>query len=102
MLINSGLGNEFWGFAVFATAHIMNRMPSRVHMGKSPYEICRQTKPTVGHLQIFGCVTHVHIPIETQRKLERKSVPCILFGNAENQGHRVYKLYSPRTKKTIT
>lgn len=39
MLLGAGLGNEFWGHAVLATAYIMNRMPSRVHAGKTPLQI---------------------------------------------------------------
>ena len=39
MLLDAGLGNEYWGFAILATVHIMNRMPTRVHAGKSPFEM---------------------------------------------------------------
>ena len=38
-LADADLGNEFWGYVVLATAHIINRMPSRVHEGRSPVEI---------------------------------------------------------------
>ena len=102
MLLDSGLGNEFWGYAVLATAHIMNRMPSRAHARKSPYETWTGTKPTVGHLRVFGCPAQVHIPAETRRKLDRKSAPFIFIGYAEDQGTRVYKLYNEQTRKVIT
>ena len=65
MLIDSGVGNEFWGYAVLAMAHIINRMPSRAHAGKSPFEIWERKKPAIGHLRVFGCPAHVHIPTVT-------------------------------------
>ena len=102
MLIDSGLGNEFWGFAVLATAHIINRMPSRSRAGKSPFEIWTGTKPTISHLRVFGCTGYAHVPAETRRKLDRKSVSCIFIGYAEDQGTRVYKLYDKETKKILT
>ena len=102
MLLDAGLGNQFWGFAILAAAHIINRMPSRVHAGQSPFEIWTGNKPGIGHLRVFGCPTHVLIPAENRRKLDSKSAQCIFIGYAENQGTRVYKLYQPNTGKTIT
>ena len=102
MLIDSGLGNEFWGLAVLAMAHILNRMPSRMHAGRSPIEIWTGSKPTIGYLRVFGCSAHVLIPAETRRKLDRKSASCIFIGYAENQGTRVYKLFNEQTRKEIT
>ena len=102
MLIDSGLGNKFWGLAVLATAHIINRMPSRSRAGKSPFEIWTGTKPTIGYLRVFCCPADVLIPAETRRKLDRKSTSCIFIGYAEDQGTRVYKLYNEQTRKVIT
>ena len=102
MLLDAGLGNQFWGFAILAAAHIINRMPSRVHAGKRPFEIWTGIKPGIGHLRIFGCPTHVLIPTENRRKLDSKSAQCIFIGYAEKQGTRVYNLYQPNTGKTIT
>ena len=101
MLLDAGLGNQFWGFAILAAAHIINRMPSRVHAGKSSFEIWTGTKPGIGHLRIFGFPTHVLILAENRRKIDFKSAQCIFIGYAEKQGTRVYNLYQPNTGKTI-
>ena len=102
MLIGSGLGNVFWGHAVLATAHIINGMPSRSRAGKSPFEIWTGTKRTISHLRVFGCTGYAHVPAETRRKLDRKSVSCVFIGYAEDQGTRVYKLYDQETRKILT
>ena len=102
MLLDAGLGNEYWGFAILAAVHIMNRMPTRVHAGKSPFEMWTGNRPTIGHFRVFGCPAHVFIPAETRRKLDPKSVECTFIGYAESQGTRVYRLYQPETGKKIT
>ena len=102
MLQGAGLGNEFWGQAVLATAYIINRMPSRVHANKTPYEIWTGVQPTIGHLRVFGCPAYVHVLAETRRKLDPKSVSCIFMGYAEDDGTRVYKLYQKETGRIIT
>ena len=102
MLQGAGLGNEFWGQAVLATAYIINRIPSRVHASKTPYEIWTGVHPTIGHLRVFGSPAYVHVPAETRRKLDPKSVSCIFIGYAEDDGTRVYKLYQKETGRIIT
>ena len=50
MLLDAGPGNQYWGFAILAAAHIINHMPSRVHAGQSPFEIWTGNTPGIGHL----------------------------------------------------
>ena len=102
MLIDSSLGNEFWGLPVLAMAHILNRILSQIDAGKSPIEIWTGSKPTIGYLQVFACPAQVLIPAETRRKMDSKSASCIFIGYAENQGTRVYKLFNKQRRKEIT
>ena len=101
MLSDSGLGTEFWGYAVLAATHILNRMPSRVHQNKSPVENWAGVRPSIAHFRVFGSSVHVLVPAETRRKLDPKSVLCKFIGYAEDQGTRVYKLYHKETGKTL-
>ena len=55
MLADAQLGNAFWGYAVLAATHILNRMPSRAHEGRSPIEVWTGAKPSIAHLRVFGC-----------------------------------------------
>ena len=102
MLADAYLGNEFWGYAVLAATHILNRMPSRAHEGRSPIVVWTGAKPSIAHFPVFGCPAHVLVPAETRRKLDPKSVTCTFIGYAEDQGMRVYKLYHEETKRVIT
>ena len=56
--------------------------------------------PAIGHLRIFGSTVWVHIPNEKRRKLDEKSVGCILIGYQENSGSKVYPVWHG-ARKTI-
>ena len=88
ILEDSGLGNEFWGYAVFTSAHIHNRVPPHSHIDISPLEHRTGKVPEIGHLQIFGATTWVHVPTEQRQKLDPKSVRCLLVGYEEDAGTR--------------
>jgi transposase InsO family protein len=101
MLFDAGLGNEFWGYALTTMAHIMNRLPSRVHDNRSPYELWTGNTPSIGHLRVFGAIAHVHVPAENRRKLDPRSKRCILVGYAEDTGSKVYRLLNQDDGKII-
>jgi len=47
-------------------------------------------------------MTWVHVPKEKLRKLDLKSVKCILIGDDEEAGSKVYQLYDPLCRPEIT
>ena len=102
MLADAQLGNEFWAYAVSATTHTLNRMPSRAHKGWSTIEILTGAKPSIAYIRVFGCPMHVLVPAETRGKLDPKSVTCMFVVYTEDQGMRVYKLYHEETKRVMT
>lgn len=56
--------------------------------------------PCVDHFCVFGCVAHVHIPDNQIRKLDDKSLQCVLLGvSNESKGYRLYNLVG---KKIVT
>lgn len=56
-------------------------------------------KPDVRHLKVFGSVTFALIPSQKLRKLDDKSVKCILVGYCS--GSKAYRLYNPATSKVF-
>jgi len=101
ILEDSGLGKEFWGYAVLTSAHIHNRLLSHSHNNISPIEHWTGKLPEIGHLDIFGATTWVHVPSEKRQKLDPKSVRCVFVGYEEDAGTRVYRLYDPIRKRVI-
>lgn len=51
---------EFWGECVLVACHLINRMPTPLLHGKTPYEILYGTPPSLTHLRIVGCLCYVH------------------------------------------
>lgn len=51
------------------------------------------------HFRIFGCLAHVHVPDVHRRKLDNKSIKCVLLSISEES--EAYKLYNPIERKII-
>jgi len=101
MLEDSKLPKEFWGPAIVTAGHIHNRLPSWSHGDISPIQHWTGHVPGIGHLRVFGSTTWVHIPKEKRRKLDPKSVKCILIGFEEDSGSKIYQLFDPLRRVEI-
>ena len=94
LLNDAGLPKTYWGYAILHAAHILNRVPTRTLVDRTPYEAFTGNKPSVSHLRTFGCKAHVHVPDEKRRKLDPKSLDCVYLGYADHRkAHRC--LYVP-------
>ncbi|KAG0707294.1 hypothetical protein DFH29DRAFT_871644 [Suillus ampliporus] len=86
MLCDTELPNKYWGDAILFSAHILNQAPTRAITGDlTLYEAFTGNKPSVSHIQAFGCMAHVHIPDEKCQKLGVKSLECIHLGLVPEQ-----------------
>jgi transposase InsO family protein len=55
LLIDSGLSQWFWPFAIQTAVHIKNRAPhSALPPTKTPFEMWYHHKPNLSHLRLFG------------------------------------------------
>ena len=61
---------EFWGECVLATTYLINRTPSSILGGKTPYEILFKIKPS--YVKVFGCLCYVH----NYQRQKDKFAPC--------------------------
>ena len=59
-MFQSRLPIEFWGESILAAAHIINRTPTNVLNGKTPYEILHGRPPIHKQLRVFGCLYYAH------------------------------------------
>jgi hypothetical protein len=90
---------SFWPEAVKWATYVMNRSPTFAVKDMTPEEACSGSKPFVHHFRVFGCLAHVHVPDAHRKKLDGKSIKCILLGVSEES--KAYKLYDPVEKKII-
>jgi hypothetical protein len=99
MLSGVGLGQEFWDEVVGIACYMANRSPSSVLDEKTPQEVWTGKKPSLTHLNVFGCEAHVHVPKEKRSKLDKKAENCIFIGYKD--GLKDYKLWNLETKKVV-
>ncbi|GJS84530.1 zinc finger, CCHC-type containing protein [Tanacetum coccineum] len=88
---------NFWAEAVRHTIYILNRVPTRALVDKTPYEALYNRKPNLENLRIFGCTAYAKITIPHLRKLDDRSIPMVYLGVEE--GSKAYRLYDPKGKR---
>jgi hypothetical protein len=85
-LQDAGLPNTHWSFAVNHATYVINRTPTRtLKQPITPFEAYTGNKPSVAHLQIFGCKGYVHVPHEKRQKLDKKTLECTHLGYSEHK-----------------
>ncbi|KAF5799967.1 putative RNA-directed DNA polymerase [Helianthus annuus] len=96
LLFQSGVPLNFWSECILTAVYIINRLPSSVLLGKSPYELMFGFKPSYSHLRTFGCLCFSTI-LNDLDKLSFNAEKCVLIGYSNVK--KGYKLWSLDNKK---
>jgi hypothetical protein len=81
MCLHACLPDFYWEFAILHAAHVYNMMLMNWLNWRTPLELLKGEKPSVSHLQVFGCGAYVHLPDETRKgKLQPKSQLMVYLG----------------------
>ena len=99
MLSEKKIPKTFWPEAVNWTMHVLNRSPTFAVKNQTPEEAWSGVKPSVEYFKVFGCVSHVHVPDSKRKKLDDKSLSCVLLGVSEES--KAYRLYEPVSQKIL-
>lgn len=91
------LPSYMWGEAVRHSVYILNRLPTQVLSGKTPYEAWTGKKPNLDHIKLFGCVAYMKIPQVYVNKLDDRSKALVYLG--KEPGTKASRLYDPTLKK---
>ncbi|KAJ0536362.1 putative RNA-directed DNA polymerase [Helianthus annuus] len=98
LMFQSGLPLKFWSDCVLTAVYIINRLPSSVLSGKSPYELMFSFKPSLSHFRNFGCLCFSTILNEPD-KFAYHADKCVLIGYSNVK--KGYKLWSLDTNKVF-
>ncbi|XP_074346456.1 uncharacterized protein LOC141685242 [Apium graveolens] len=79
--------------------YLLNRCPTKSVRNKTPNEAWSGSKPSVGHLRIFGCIVYANVPDQKRKKLDDKGEKCIFTGYDKRS--KAYRLYNSLMKKLI-
>lgn len=84
---------RFWGECVLAAVYLINRLPTSVLHGKSPYEQFHGHKAKLDHLRTIGCLCYA-TKLVRQDKFSPKAEACVLMGYSPTQkGYLLYSLF---------
>ncbi|KAK9047921.1 hypothetical protein SSX86_033117 [Deinandra increscens subsp. villosa] len=99
MLFHSKLNPNLWVEAFSTAVFIINRLPSKLLNGSSPFEILYKTKPDYNSFKPFGCRVYPLLRSYSEHKLSPRSVPCIFLGYSSK--HKGYKCFEPTSSRTF-
>ena len=77
LLLSASVLAPFWGEAVLTAAFLLNRMPTPILSGHSPYEVLYSEIPNYSLLRVFGSACFVLLPQKDRTKLSPRSVLCV-------------------------
>ena len=93
LLFQASLPVKFWGEAVSTAAYLINRTPSKVLKGKTPYELLFGEKPSYDQLRVFGSSCYTHRQSRDKDKFGHRSRSCVFVGYPfGKKGWKVYDL----------
>ncbi|GMP33945.1 hypothetical protein CsSME_00007039 [Camellia sinensis var. sinensis] len=78
LLLSASVPAPFWGEAVLTAAFLLNRMPTPLLSGRSPYEALFSQPPNYSLLRVFGSACFVLLPRKDRTKLSARSVIAVM------------------------
>lgn len=97
-MFQGGIPLCIWSDYVLTAIYLINRLPSSVLNGKSPYELVHKKKPDLSHLRCFGCLCFQTV-FNNQDKFTYRSNKCVLIGYSSIK--KAYKLFNLDNRSVI-
>ncbi|GJX52152.1 putative RNA-directed DNA polymerase [Tanacetum coccineum] len=88
----------FWTDCILTATYLINRLPSSVLAGRSPFCMLYGREPSLSHLRCFGCLCFSSV-LNNSDKFSPKSEKCILIGYSSSK--KAYKLLSLENRSYI-
>ncbi|KAJ0920051.1 putative RNA-directed DNA polymerase [Helianthus annuus] len=79
LMFQGGLPLRFWFDCVLTAVYLINRLPSSVLNGRSPFEMMFSFKPSLSHLRNFGCLCF-SIILHDSDKFSFNAEKCVFLG----------------------
>ena len=99
-LFQANLPVTFWGHSILTAAHLINRTPSRLLGGKSPYQLLHGSAPRYNTLRVFGCLCFAQKCPKNQDKFATRSHRCLFVGYPH--GKNAWNVYDIENNKFFT
>ena len=96
MLNEQTIPQKFWCNAVDTSTYILNRVLTRPFLNKTPYELYKGKKPTLGYFRVFGSKCFILNTKDYLTKFDPKSYEGVFLGYSQNS-----KAYIVLNKETL-
>jgi hypothetical protein len=87
---------KFWGECILTAGYLINRTPSTILNGKTPYEMLHGQQPDYEHLRIIGSLCFAHNQRRNGDKFASRSKKCVFMGYP--YGKKGWKLFDLETE----
>ena len=88
---------KFWEECVLTSAYLINRTPTRILNGLTPYEVLYREKPCLEDIKVFGSLCYAHNKDKPRDKFNERGKKCIFVGYPKGKhGWRLYDLKQGR------
>lgn len=71
---------DFWGECILTAGYLINRTPTPLNKGKTPYELLFGHSPSYNHIRIFGSLCFASKIPRDRNKFSSRSRKCIFVG----------------------
>ncbi|GMI72814.1 hypothetical protein HRI_000950700 [Hibiscus trionum] len=85
LMAQSSVPFKYWSDSFYTAIFLINRMPSKVLGGVTPFEKNFKKKPDLNFLKVYGCQCFPLTRPYNSHKLEYRSKPCVFLGYCANQ-----------------
>nr|XP_043611507.1 uncharacterized protein LOC122583139 [Erigeron canadensis] len=96
LMFQGGIPLSLWPECILTATYLINRLPSSVLLGKSPYELVFGHVPSLSHLRSFGCLVFAKT-LNNFDNFSSRSIKCIMLGYSNRK--KAYKLMSLDDRK---
>jgi hypothetical protein len=103
LVAEAGLGKEFWAEAAHTAVYLMNRLPTSVLGGDTPYHALFGRHASLSHLRVFGCRAWAQVYDTERKKMDPRAWRGILVGY-DDSNTSCYRIFDPAagvTRRTV-
>lgn len=91
LMIQSGIPKFLWNYAMQHAVFLINRVPSNVLGGKTPYQVLHGATADINQLKVLGPLCYVSTLANHRGKLDSRAKKCVFLGyKFEMKGYVAY------------